>query len=338
MRTMAKWYKDIGTNGDVVLSTRVRLARNIRGIPYPNKMTSDQAKKVVDTVDEALGLISLKFTHINISNASKTELSKLIEEHYISPNLVKSTIPSAAFISEDENVSIMVNEEDHIRLQSIVAGFDTKKAYESLLKLDDYLADRLEYAVSEKYGHLTTCLTNAGTGMRVSCMMHLPAIVECGIADKLFAAIGKLGLTVRGMYGEGTKSAGNIYQISNQITLGRSEAELIDNLERTVRQIIEKEYSLREKLAEKNGIILEDRIMRTYGILKNARVMQSKELMSLLSNLRIGIANSMIKDITSTDVNTLMVETTPPFLNGSHLERDAERARIVREKLNQSTH
>ena len=147
------------------------------------------------------------------------------------------------------------------------------------------------------------------------------------------ATIGKLGLTVRGMYGEGTKSAGNIYQISNQITLGRSETELIDNLDRTVCQIIEKEYLLREKLVEKKGIILEDCIMRSYGILKNARVMQSKELMTLLSNLRIGIANGMINDITSADVNTLMVETTSPFLSGSHLEKDAERARIIREKL-----
>ena len=165
-------------------------------------------------------------------------------------------------------------------------------------------------------------------------MMHLPAIVECGMADKLFATIGKLGVTVRGIYGEGTKSVGNIYQISNQVTLGRSERELIDNLDKTVEQVIEKEYQLRSKLVEKKGIILEDCIMRSYGILKNARVMQSKELMTLLSNLRIGVANGMIKGITSADINTLMVETTSAFLQGSHLEKDAERAGIIREKLN----
>jgi protein arginine kinase len=330
---MAKWYTGTGANSDIVLSTRVRLARNIKGIPYPNKMTEQQAQKVIDTVSEALSLISLKFTRTDMTGTDKNLLAQLIEERYISPNMAKSTIPSAVFISEDESISIMVNEEDHIRLQSIVPGFETKKAYEALLRLDDYLADRLDYAVSEKYGHLTTCLTNAGTGMRVSCMMHLPGVVECGISDKLFATIGKLGLTVRGMYGEGTKSAGNIYQISNQITLGRSESELIDNLDRTVQQIIEKEYMLREKLVEKKGIILEDCIMRSYGLLKNARVMQTKELMTLLSNLRIGIANGMIKDKTSADVNTLMVETTSPFLKGTHLEKDAERAKIIREKL-----
>lgn len=330
---MAKWYTGTGNNGNIVLSTRVRLARNIKGIPYPNKMNTQQAQKVIDTVTEALDLISLKFVRVDTATVDKNHLARLIEERYISPNMAKSSIPSAVFISEDESISIMVNEEDHIRLQCIVPGFETKKAYEALLRLDDYLADRLDYAVSEKYGHLTTCLTNAGTGMRVSCMMHLPAVVECGIADKLFATIGKLGLTVRGMYGEGTKSAGNIYQISNQITLGRSESELIDNLDRTVSQIIEKEYMLREKLVEKKGIILEDCIMRSYGILKNARVLQTKELMTLLSNLRIGIANGMITDITSADVNALMVETTSPFLMGSHLEKDAERARIIREKL-----
>ena len=332
---MAKWYTGTGTNGDVVLSTRVRLARNIKNMPYPGKMTAEQAQKVVDTVADALSMISLSFTRIDIATADKKELSRLIEARYISPNMGKNPRPSAVFISEDETVSIMVNEEDHIRLQSILPGFEPRKAYEALLKLDDYLADRLDYAVSEKYGHLTTCLTNAGTGMRVSCMMHLPAIVECSIADKLFAAIGKLGLTVRGIYGEGTKSAGNIYQISNQITLGRSETELIDNLDETVCQIIEKEYLLREKLVEKKGIILEDCIMRSYGILKNARVMQTKELMTLLSNLRIGVANGMIKDITSADINTLMVETTSAFLDGSHLEKDAERAKIIRNKLNQ---
>ena len=331
---MAKWYKETGTQSDIVLSTRVRLARNIKGYPFPNKMNAEQAQKVIQSVDDALSLISVNFKRIDIAKASKQEIAQLIEARYISPNIGKVGIPSAVFISEDETISIMVNEEDHIRLQSIFAGQETQKAYDALVHLDDYLADRLEYAVREKYGHLTSCLTNAGTGMRVSCMMHLPAIVECGMADKLFATIGKLGVTVRGIYGEGTKSVGNIYQISNQVTLGRSERELIDNLDKTVEQVIEKEYQLRSKLVEKKGIILEDCIMRSYGILKNARVMQSKELMTLLSNLRIGVANGMIKGITSADINTLMVETTSAFLQGSHLEKDAERAGIIREKLN----
>lgn len=330
---MAKWYQDIGNNSDIVLSTRVRLARNIKGIPFPNKISKEQAQSVIDMVDDALNMLSIKFKKIETDKISEKELSKLIEARYISPDMRKIKIPGAVFISEDENISIMVNEEDHIRLQGIFAGEQTKLAYESLEKLDDYLADRLNYAVSEKYGYLTSCLTNVGTGMRVSYMMHLPAVVETGMAEKLFSTIGKLGVTVRGLYGEGTKPTGNIFQISNQITLGRSEGELMENVCNIVNQIIEKEFELRGKLLDKKGIIIEDGVMRSVGILKNARLMQSKELMTLLSNVRLGVASGYIKDITSADINTLMVETTPAFLDGGDMERDIARARIVRERL-----
>lgn len=330
---MAKWYQDIGNNSDIVLSTRVRLARNIKGIPFPNKISKEQAQSVIDMVDDALNMLSIKFKKIETDKISEKELSKLIEARYISPDMRKIKIPGAVFISEDETISIMVNEEDHIRLQGIFAGEQTKLAYESLEKLDDYLADRLNYAVSEKYGYLTSCLTNVGTGMRVSYMMHLPAVVETGMAEKLFSTIGKLGVTVRGLYGEGTKPTGNIFQISNQITLGRSEGELMENVCNIVNQIIEKEFELRSKLLDKKGIIIEDGVMRSVGILKNARLMQSKELMTLLSNVRLGVASGYIKDITSADINTLMVETTPAFLDGGDMERDIARARIVRERL-----
>ena len=330
---MAKWYQDIGNNSDIVLSTRVRLARNIKGIPFPNKISKEQAQSVIDMVDDALNMLSIKFKKIETDKISEKELSKLIEARYISPDMRKIKIPGAVFISEDETISIMVNEEDHIRLQGIFAGEQTKLAYESLEKLDDYLADRLNYAVSEKYGYLTSCLTNVGTGMRVSYMMHLPAVVETGMAEKLFSTIGKLGVTVRGLYGEGTKPTGNIFQISNQITLGRSEGELMENVCNIVNQIIEKEFELRGKLLDKKGIIIEDGVMRSVGILKNARLMQSKELMTLLSNVRLGVASGYIKDITSADINTLMVETTPAFLDGGDMERDIARARIVRERL-----
>jgi len=330
---MAKWYKDIGNNSDIVLSTRVRLARNIKGIPFPNKISKEQAQSVIDMVDDALKMLSIKFTKIETDNISEKELSKLIEARYVSPDMRKIKIPGAVFISEDESISIMVNEEDHIRLQGIFAGEQTQTAYESLEKLDDYLADSLPSAVSEKYGYLTSCLTNVGTGMRVSYMMHLPAVVETGMAEKLFSTIGKLGVTVRGLYGEGTKPTGNIFQISNQITLGRSENELMENVCNIVNQIIEKEFELRQKLWDKKGIAIEDGVMRSVGILKNARLMQSRELMTLLSNVRLGVAGGYIKDITSADINTLMVETTPAFLEGGDMERDIARAKIIREKL-----
>ena len=330
---MSKWYRETGNNSDVVLSTRVRLARNIKGIPFPNKITAEQAANVVDIVDDALKMLSIGFKRIDIGSIGEKELSKLIEARYVSPDMRKIKIPAAVFISDDETISIMVNEEDHIRLQSIFAGEQTQRAYESLEKLDEYLADRLNFAVSEKYGYLTSCLTNVGTGMRVSYMLHLPAVVETGMAEKLFSTIGKLGVTVRGLYGEGTKPGGNIFQISNQVTLGRSEEELMENLCKIVNQVIEKEFELRGKLADKKGIIIEDCVMRSLGLLKNARVMQSKELMTLLSNLRLGVASGYIKGITSADINTLMVETTPAFLDGCDIERDVARAKIIRDKL-----
>ncbi len=330
---MAKWYKELGNNSDVVLSTRIRLARNIKGIPFPNKMTKEQAQSIINMMDDALKIISIKFKRIDISEIGEKELSKLIEARYVSPDMRKIKLPTAVFISEDETISIMVNEEDHIRIQGIFAGEQTQRAYEELSKLDDFLADRLDYAVNEKYGYLTSCLTNVGTGMRVSYMLHLPAVIETGVAEKLFSTITKLGATVRGLYGEGTKSGGNIFQISNQVTLGRSENELIDNICKIVNQLIEKEFELRGKIADRKGIVVEDGVMRSIGILKNARLLQSRELMTLLSNVRLGVAGGIIKGITAADINTLMIETTPAFLEGGDMERDIERAKIVRNKL-----
>ena len=198
---MAKWYDDTGFQGDIVLSTRVRLARNLKGIPFPNKMSDDDAKKVVELVSGALENMNYGFTRLDLNAMSKTEKQKLVEKRYISPDLAKQTKPCAVFISDDESVSIMVNEEEHIRMQSIFAGLECQKAYDIISKIDAYLAEKLEYAVHPKYGYLTSCLTNLGTGMRVSCMLHLPAVCLCSVADSMFATLGKLGITVRGMYG-----------------------------------------------------------------------------------------------------------------------------------------
>lgn len=335
---MADWYKDNGFQGDIVLSTRIRLARNIKDIPFPSKMSDEDAKKVIDLTENALNDANIKFNKINLNELSETEKEILVEKHYISPNLAKQKKPCAVFISEDESVSIMVNEEDHIRMQSIFAGLECQKAYDIISRADAYLADKLQYAVHPQYGYLTSCLTNAGTGMRVSFMLHLPAICWCSVAESMFAALGKLGITVRGMYGEGTKASGYLFQISNQMTLGVDEKEIINKLYDIVNQVITKEKELRASLIRQRGPVLEDKIMRSLGILKSARVLSSSEMMGLFSYVRLGISQGLIIDADTRTLNTLMIETSPAHLthdNTTVMERDVERAALVRKKLNE---
>lgn len=334
---MAQWYKDTGEQSDIVISTRVRLARNLRGIPFPRKASEEDCEKVISLVTEALSTLNFKFTKESLKDMPRNRRLSLVEERYISPNMAESKKSGAVFISEDKTVSIMVNEEDHLRIQGIFAGYEREKAYDIISKIDTYLAEKLEYAVHSKYGYLTTCLTNAGTGMRVSYMMHLPAIVNAGIAENLFQAALKLGVTVRGMYGEGSKSGGYLFQISNQITMGRSEEEIMTNLSKVVENIIAKERELRTKMHKQKGLIMEDQIMRSLGILKSARLMQSKELLTLLSNIRLGVSLGLITDVDTKLLNTIMVETSPAHLTDENIttavERDIERARIIREKF-----
>lgn len=335
---MAKWFNDSGKENDIVLTTRIRLARNLKGIPFPGRMTADDAKKVISLVETALHEMNYTFTKYDMLSISENEKQRLVEERQISPKLASSKLPSCAYISEDENVCIMVNEEDHLRIQCIYAGFEENKAYDLISKIDSYLSERLDYAVHEKYGHLTSCLTNVGTGMRISYMLHLPAIVMFKAADSIFSAIGKLGATVRGMYGEGTKSSGFLFQISNQVTLGKDENEIIKSISETALSIIEKERELRQELLKQKGLVLEDKIMRSLGTLKSARIMQSKEMMSLLSDVRLGISLKIIDNIDPKDVNMLMINTSKAHISlddnaDSAFAHDVERARFIRNTL-----
>ncbi len=332
---MAKWFTDSGSQNDVVLSTRIRLARNLKGIAFPGKMTDDDALRVISLVDSALGEMNYTFTKIDIPSLADAEKQKLVEERFISPAIAKSKQPCVAYISEDELVSIMVNEEDHIRIQCIYPGFEAQKALELIGRVDDYLSERLDYAMHEKYGYLTSCLTNVGTGMRISYMLHLPATVMSGAADSIFATLGKLGITVRGMYGEGTKSVGNIFQISNQTTLGRSENEIASAVSEAISSVIAKERELQTKLSEKNGIVLEDKILRSYAILKSARIMQSKEMMELLSDVRLGLSLGFIDDTDYTVLNNIMITASPAHISAdlkcaTATDRDVTRAEMIR--------
>lgn len=333
---MAKWYEDTGFQGDVVLSTRIRLARNIKGFPFPAKMNDEQCSEVINLIEEALNAINYKFRKVVVNTLPVTEREKLVEGRYISPDLAKKSQPCAVFISEDESVSIMVNEEDHLRMQSIFAGLECRKAYDIISKIDTYLAEKLTYSVHPKYGHLTSCLTNVGTGMRVSFMMHLPALCMSSAAESMFAALGKIGITVRGMYGEGTKASGYLFQISNQMTLGPDENEIIDRLSDAANQVISKERELRTSLLKSRGAALEDKLMRSYGIVREARLLSSDEMMSLFSDIRFAVSVGLIADIDTRTLNSLMVETSPAHLavdGESAAKRDFQRAKIVRSRL-----
>ena len=335
---MAKWFKDSTNENDVVISTRIRLARNLKGIPFPNKMTAEDAKRVISLVENALDEMNYTFTRLDMASMTNAQKQKLVEERFISPDLAKSNLACAAYISEDENISIMVNEEDHIRIQCIYAGFENKKAYELISKVDDYLSERLDYAMHEKYGYLTSCLTNVGTGMRISYMLHLPATVMTGAADNIFSTIGKMGVTVRGMYGEGTKSSGHIFQISNQTTLGRSESEISDSLNETLEKVIAKERELRTRLMEGNATTIEDRIFRSYAILSSARILQSKEMHERLSDVRLGVSLGIIEKPGHCDINNAMIIASPAHIMADFGiedpgQRDIKRAELIRESL-----
>lgn len=330
---MAKWYCDRGFQEDVVLSTRVRLARNLKGIPFPNKMSEADGEKVIKTVADALSNLNYKFNLIRLKDITEIERQKLLEEHLISPQMLKNPEHKAVFISDDEAVAIMINEEDHIRFQSIYAGFESDKAYELISKIDDFLGNSIEYAFHRKYGHLTACPTNVGTGMRISFMLHLPALCMARVADNLFAAVGKLGVTVRGMYGEGTKSSGYIFQISNQTTLGKTEAELSQNLTDVVNQIITKERELRRRILQDKGVAIEDKIMRSLGLMTYAKKISTEELTGLISNVRFGVSLGIIGNIAINKLNEIMVVTRPAHITElgatNSYERDIKRAEVI---------
>ncbi|MBE7053814.1 MAG: protein arginine kinase [Ruminococcaceae bacterium] len=332
---MNKWYKESGYLDDIVLSTRIRLARNIKNIPFPSKLKSEDAKKVIEKTQNAVENFNYKLNKIDLASLSGIERQSLLEEHQISSAMLSGSENQAFFLSEDNKVGIMVNEEDHLRIQCIYAGYETDKAFDLINKVDDYLSENLEYAFDENYGYLTSCLTNLGTGIRVSYMVHIPALCMSGLSDKIFSVIGKLGIAVRGIYGEGSKSQGHVFQISNQITLGVDESEIIKKLKDAIDNIILQERELRNKLFKENRIVIEDKIMRSYAVMKYAKIISSKELLDALSFVRLGISENIIEGIDSKLINTLLIETRPAHIMCIEKEeldahmRDIKRAQIV---------
>ncbi|ADL42921.1 ATP:guanido phosphotransferase [Caldicellulosiruptor obsidiansis OB47] len=325
---------------DIVITSRIRLARNLSDIPFPIKMNDYDAANVIDRVRNVI--MQNKQYHFDFLEMKKLPLIKrqvLIEKHLISPALASSKIKSAVAIDQNENISIMINEEDHLRIQVLYRGQQIQKAWEDANRIDDFLEQHLPYAYDETWGYLTSCPTNVGTGLRASFMLHLPALTLLGYMKGIIDTITKLGIAVRGFYGEGSEAAGNLYQISNQITLGQPEEDIIANVISITNQIIEQEQQARLRLLSENRAFVEDKVYRAYGILKYARNISSNEALKLISDVRMGISMGIIKETTIDNLDVLLNLIQPAIIQdyfGREMtpeERDIKRAELIRKIL-----
>ncbi|HBL41611.1 MAG TPA: protein arginine kinase [Ruminococcaceae bacterium] len=334
---MSKWYKNGGEKSEVVVSTRVRLARNLEEYPFPAKLDSAGKKQINNLVKDALlGNTEDELSFIEMESLSRAQTISLAERHLISPEFTGSGVGHALLLSDDESVSIMLCEEDHIRIQVMEAGLALDSAYERADRIDNVLSARLPLAFDERIGYLTQCPTNLGTAMRASVMLHLPALGRSGQIAKISATVSKLGLIIRGCYGEGSSPNGDLYQLSNQVTLGISEKTAIDNLKSITQQLVSQELAMRERML--NNPVWEDKVYRSLGILKSARLLSCEEFMNLASLVRMGAAQGIF-DIPTEKIGELFVDMQPATINareGKNLEasqRDAIRAKAVREAL-----
>jgi protein arginine kinase len=340
---MSKWYIDAGPDSDIVVSSRVRLARNFEEYPFPQRSSTEDQQKIIDETCHALFTgnpeLERRLTLILFKELQPIQRQVLVEKHLVSKELAESSLETGALISDDEQISIMINEEDHLRIQCLTAGMQLDKAFALCNSIDDTIAEKIDYAFHDKIGYLTSCPTNVGTAIRVSIMLHLPALTMTGYIRAFLESCGKLGLAVRGLYGENTEAYGNMYQLSNQVTLGKSEKDIVDSIKSIGYQIIEQERLLRQELLKKNARKFEDRIMRSYGILKFSRILTSEEALKRLSDIRLGLNLGIIKDMTEMDVNEMILNIQPGNLQqyaGKLLNpdnRDSVRAEYVRNKM-----
>lgn len=331
------WYKNTGNQSEVVLSTRIRLARNLRDWPFPERLDSQTKKKICLLAKDALITEDDKeLQYIDMNELTSYQAVSLAEKHLISPEFASDSVGRALILSEDEDVSIMLCEEDHIRIQVIYPGLCLEEAYEKAQVFDKKIESAYDVAFDERLGYLTQCPTNLGTGMRASVMLHLPALSSNGAVSRLASTVAKLGLTLRGSYGEGSEPMGNLYQLSNQVTLGISDEAAIKNLQSITAQIVQQEMQAREILLKDNRVI--DKIHRAYGILRTAYVLSGSEFTSLISLVRLGAVGGLI-DVPLEKLGRLLVEMQPATINTAEsractsAERDVIRAQKVREAL-----
>lgn len=323
---------------DVVVSSRARLARNLEGFAFPDRLSAEQREQVAARIEAALGRMAGKWGFYRLAEVSPLDRQVLLEKHLISPQQLQAPQGAGLALREDEALSVMVNEEDHVRLQAILPGLAVREALGEVDRADDQLEGALDWSFNPDLGFLTACPTNVGTGLRLSVMLHLGGLVESQAMNQLLHVLPKLGLAVRGLYGEGTQAVGNLFQVSNQITLGQAEEEVAAGVERAALQIIDQEREARRLLAEQQLPMIQDRAHRAYGILRHARMLSAEEAMRLISDLRLG-AEMGILQLPLSLVNELLLIALPGFLTRSVgrempvSERRQQRANLIRHRL-----
>lgn len=333
---MGNWYVEEGPEQDVVISTRIRLARNLKGYPFPTLNYTDVAENVLSYVDSALkDYPDNNIRLIKLENIEEIDKEYLLETHIISREMTEKQTP-CGIISGNDSIGVMVNEEDHLRIQSILPGLQFEQAYMNCKAFESLPKLKEKYAYNSEFGYLTSCPTNTGTGIRASAMVHLPAMTMSGRIAHVLEACGKLGIAVRGIYGENSKTTGNMFQISNQITLGQTEEDIVENIKNIIIQICSLERKNRNTLKAKGGVNFEDRLCRSIGILSQARTISSDEAMSLISDLMLAIETKIVSGLNSKDLVSMIINIQPASLQklcGSILapkERDVERAKMIR--------
>lgn len=331
------WYTKCGKDSDVVLSSRVRLARNIKGLPFPLKADADAQQRVIDILKDAVKGSSLNFIDINAMETY--EKQAIAECHLISPQMMNNDIKRGVLLNDDSSVSILINEEDHLRIQCMAEGFDIQSCLSKANEIDDMIEKKVDYAFDGQFGYLTCCPTNIGTGMRASVMVHLPALTQTRNINSIIDSLSQLGMTVRGIFGEGSKATGNIYQISNQLTLGETEENIIERFEQIIAEVIEKERALRTEIYSRDKYRTEDKLMRSFGILTNAVILSSSEAMTRLSDVRFAAELNII-DIDLEKINTAIYAVLPANIVKKYNitdpnDRDLKRAEIIKELLKQ---
>jgi len=339
-----EWLRGTGAASDIVISTRVRLARNIAGYPFVTRLAPDQqaelSHRLCASICEDGAVPECHYFDLKVANEIERRL--LVERHLISREHEEAEGDRGVAIQPTEAISIMVNEEDHLRIQVLHAGFELADVWQTANEIDTHLGESVPYAYSERLGFLTACPTNVGTGLRASVMLHLPALEMTKQIEKVFHAVAKINLAVRGLYGEGTQASGNLYQISNQITLGKTEEEITTEIQAIVPEILENERRARHFILDRNRPQLEDRVWRAYGMLRHARIISSSETIALLSHLRLGVHLGIFTGLEISAVNQLFLKTLPAHLQlmeGRELDpqtRDVARATYLRKCLGEN--
>ena len=337
----SNWMDAKGPLSDIVMSTRIRLARNLKGYRFPTAFSQTEAEEIEHAMMKVFAIKDNPFnmSYFAIKNLSALQRQLLIEKHLISPTLARKEYTGSIFLTASEQLSVLVNEEDHIRIQYLAPGLELQKAHQAAQDLNTYLSEHLPIAYDNQFGYLTSCPTNLGTGLRASVMVHLPALTMLKKMNHLIHTLTRLGMTVRGIYGEGSDNLGNVYQISNQVTLGKPDSVILEELEQVIQQIVQKERFARDELMKRAPIVLEDRIFRALGTIQFARILSSEEAAACLSNVRFGVDLGLIKTISRSQLNECMILVQPGFVQqyaGSALEpaeRDVYRAKLLQQQL-----